>query len=152
MSSEADNTIISAFAEERVTRLTGVSRRQLRYWANESCYQPSLNVDAAEGERLRLYSFKDLVCLKVINALLNGSILIAIDADMKRMVRRFGSPSESPRYSIDHARLRGGARRQAPRAVYVLRRMRMGLCQRKGIAPAVAGYRGAPLDQLSMTG
>jgi predicted nuclease of predicted toxin-antitoxin system len=37
--------------------------------------------------------------LVVITAILNEAILIAVDADMKRMVRRFGSPNNSERYS-----------------------------------------------------
>jgi predicted nuclease of predicted toxin-antitoxin system len=37
--------------------------------------------------------------LVVITAILNKAILIAVDADMKRMVKRFGSPNNSERYS-----------------------------------------------------
>ncbi|WP_159727781.1 DUF5615 family PIN-like protein [Methylosinus sp. Ce-a6] len=34
----------------------------------------------------------------VATAILNNSILIAVDADMKRLVKRFGSPNDSPKY------------------------------------------------------
>ena len=35
----------------------------------------------------------------VATAILNQAILIAVDADMKRLVRRFGSPNNSERYA-----------------------------------------------------
>lgn len=37
--------------------------------------------------------------LVVATAILNNSILIATDADMKRLVKRFGAPNNSPKYS-----------------------------------------------------
>ncbi|WP_159727783.1 DUF433 domain-containing protein [Methylosinus sp. Ce-a6] len=71
MSSASANTVVSAFTEDQVTRLTGISQRQLRYWASDSFYKPSIKVDTTDIDGLRLYSFRDLVCLKVINALRN---------------------------------------------------------------------------------
>jgi predicted nuclease of predicted toxin-antitoxin system len=35
-------------------------------------------------------------------AILNNAILVAVDADMKRLVRRFGSPNNSERYKRLH--------------------------------------------------
>jgi predicted nuclease of predicted toxin-antitoxin system len=35
----------------------------------------------------------------VVTAIINNAILIAVDADMKRMVRRFGSPNNSEKYA-----------------------------------------------------
>ncbi|MGO9773576.1 MAG: DUF433 domain-containing protein [Roseiarcus sp.] len=63
--------IVAAFTEAQVERLTGVSQRQLRYWANDGFYAPSLTVDDADLSSMRLYSFRDLVCLKVISAIRN---------------------------------------------------------------------------------
>jgi DNA-binding transcriptional MerR regulator len=63
--------VISAFTEEQVTRLTGVSLRQLRYWARDQFFAPSLQPDADAGRSLRLYSFRDLVCLKILGHLRN---------------------------------------------------------------------------------
>jgi DNA-binding transcriptional MerR regulator len=72
MATSRSTAAIAAFTEEQVHRLTGVSQRQLRYWAQDNFFVPSL---AAEDESdlppLRMYSFRDLVCLKVINALRN---------------------------------------------------------------------------------
>ena len=73
MSKNPQNVVIAAFTEEQAERLTGVSQRQLRYWTNDAFFEPSL---AYPGDKdglpaMRLYSFRDLVCLKVINALRN---------------------------------------------------------------------------------
>lgn len=66
------NTLIAAFTEEQAERVTGVTRRQLRYWA-DGLFAPSIKVDSADLSSLRLYSFRDLVCLKVLNALRNDA-------------------------------------------------------------------------------
>jgi DNA-binding transcriptional MerR regulator len=66
-------TVIAAFTEEEVQRLTGISLRQLRYWKRTSFFTPSLTVELIEGEETRLYSFRDLVCLQVLDRLRNAS-------------------------------------------------------------------------------
>jgi uncharacterized protein (DUF433 family) len=63
--------IIVAFSEDHVERLTGVSKRQLQYWDRTGFFAPGL---AAENRRLpfsRIYTFRDVVCLKVLNTLRN---------------------------------------------------------------------------------
>jgi DNA-binding transcriptional MerR regulator len=67
------NAVIAAFTEEQVERFTGISQRQLRSWSSGSFYVPSIKLDAQDLSGLRLYSFRDLVCLKVINALRNDA-------------------------------------------------------------------------------
>jgi uncharacterized protein (DUF433 family) len=73
MTASASNPIIAAFTEEQVNRLTGISLRQLRYWAGDGFYVPSIKINDADLPNMRLYSFRDLVCLKVINALRNDA-------------------------------------------------------------------------------
>ena len=66
----SDNTI-SAFSEDHAERLTGVSKRQLRYWDRTGFFQPEM---AAENRRMafsRIYSFRDIVQLRVLNVLRN---------------------------------------------------------------------------------
>lgn len=63
--------IVSAFSEDQVQRLTGISKRQLRYWDRTGFFKPSL---AEENRRLafsRIYSFTDVVSLRVLNVLRN---------------------------------------------------------------------------------
>jgi uncharacterized protein (DUF433 family) len=69
----AASSVVAAFNDEQVERLTGVTRRQLGYWAADF-YEPSIKIDGDDRlANLRLYSFRDLVCLKVLNALRNDA-------------------------------------------------------------------------------
>lgn len=63
--------VIAAFSEEQTGRLTGVSKYQLRYWDRTNLYTPSY---AEENRRMsfsRIYSFKDIVALRVLGVLRN---------------------------------------------------------------------------------
>jgi uncharacterized protein (DUF433 family) len=65
------SNVVAAFTEEQTERLTGVSRRQLQHWDRTAFFVPSM---AAGNRRLaysRLYSFRDIVSLRVINELRN---------------------------------------------------------------------------------
>ena len=64
-----EKSAITGFTEAQAARLTGVSLRQLRYWADEGFFVPSLTTPALP--HVRLYSFRDLVSLKVLNQLRN---------------------------------------------------------------------------------
>ena len=62
--------VIAAFSEEQTEKLTGISRAQLRYWDETDFYRPSYN----ENRRIaysRVYSFRDLVALRVLDLLRN---------------------------------------------------------------------------------
>ncbi len=55
---------ISAYTADRVRRLTGLTARQIQYWDERGFIRPSLTRRKGRGRR-RLYSFRDLVSLKV---------------------------------------------------------------------------------------
>lgn len=66
-----DETVIAAFSEDHVERLTGLSKTQLKYWDRTKFYTPSL---ADENRRVafsRIYSFKDIVALRTLSVLRN---------------------------------------------------------------------------------
>jgi uncharacterized protein (DUF433 family) len=67
----ADRNVISAFSEEHVERLTGVSKHQLRYWDRTGFFVPSLADENRRRPNSRIYSFRDVVCLKVLNTIRN---------------------------------------------------------------------------------
>jgi uncharacterized protein (DUF433 family) len=74
MALKTPRAVIAAFSEEQVGRLTGISQRQLRYWALDNFFVPSLlSTKNDDLPPLKMYSFRDLVCLKVINALRNDA-------------------------------------------------------------------------------
>jgi uncharacterized protein (DUF433 family) len=68
--SEAAN-VVSAFTEEQVERLTGVSTSQLRYWDRTGFFKPSLGSDNRRDSYSRIYTFKDVASLRVLNILRN---------------------------------------------------------------------------------
>lgn len=63
--------VIAAFSEEHTERLTGVSRGQLRYWDRTGFYRPSYAEDNRRIAFSRVYSFKDIVALRVLHVLRN---------------------------------------------------------------------------------
>lgn len=63
--------VIAAFSEEQAGRLSGVSRYQLRYWDRTGFYVPSYAEENRHLAFSRIYSFKDLVALRVLNVLKN---------------------------------------------------------------------------------
>jgi uncharacterized protein (DUF433 family) len=66
-----DNSVIGAFSEEDAARLTGLSIGQLQLWDRSGFLKPSY---APENRRLpysRMYSFRDIVSLRVLGQLRN---------------------------------------------------------------------------------
>src|SRR5262245_20194400 len=63
--------IVSVFTEDEVARLTGITTHQLRYWDRHDFFSPSLAYEDRSRPYSRLYSFRDVVSLKVLNQLRN---------------------------------------------------------------------------------
>jgi DNA-binding transcriptional MerR regulator len=63
--------IIQAFSEEHVERLTGLTKRQLRHWDRTGFFVPAFAVEDRRETLSRVYSFKDLVVLRVLSVLRN---------------------------------------------------------------------------------
>ena len=63
--------IISAFSEEQVERLTGISKRQLRYWDRTDFFAPAFVSENRRVAYSRIYSFTDVASLRVLNILRN---------------------------------------------------------------------------------
>jgi DNA-binding transcriptional MerR regulator len=60
---------IVAFTTEHICRLTGLSTRQVRYWDDTEFFSPTM-VEGFRGRAFgRIYSFRDLVGLRVIAVL-----------------------------------------------------------------------------------
>mgnify|MGYP003139625675 CR=1 FL=1 len=65
-------SIIGAFSEEQAELLTGLSRAQLRSWNRSGFIRPAFgNPSAGRKAYARIYSFKDLLKLRVLNQLRN---------------------------------------------------------------------------------
>jgi uncharacterized protein (DUF433 family) len=91
MTEKMHNVVISAFTEEQAGRLSGVSTNQLRYWSRDGFFIPSLALKGDGVPSLRLYSFRDLVSLKVLNSLRNdGKIALDLLRTVKERLAHLG--------------------------------------------------------------
>ena len=64
-------SIVAAFSEEQVERLTGLSTAQLRYWDSTGFFAPKFAAENRRQAFSRIYSFKDIVALRTISVLRN---------------------------------------------------------------------------------
>jgi len=62
------NRHMDTYDSKTASRLVGVSLRQLQYWDEQDFIRPSVQLAEGRGTK-RLYSFHDLVCLKVVRDL-----------------------------------------------------------------------------------
>jgi len=63
--------VIQAFSEEHVERLTGLTKHQLRHWDRTGFFVPAFAIEDRRETLSRIYSFKDLVALRVLSMLRN---------------------------------------------------------------------------------
>lgn len=61
---------MEAYNSKSASRIVGVSLRQIQYWDEQGFIRPSVKLAQGRGSK-RLYSFHDLVCLKVMKDLLH---------------------------------------------------------------------------------
>ncbi len=66
---------LEGYRAPQACKLIGITYRQLDYWARTDLLKPSLQAAAGSGSQ-RLYSFTDLVQLKVIKQLLDTGITL----------------------------------------------------------------------------
>src|SRR4030095_12452326 len=64
---------IEGYRVPEVCRVVGISYRQLDYWARTGLVTPSIR-DASGSGTQRLYSFRDMVVLKVVKRLLDAGV------------------------------------------------------------------------------
>ncbi len=62
---------ILAFSADHVRRLTGLSERQLRYWDDTGFFRPQFASELRHRPFGRIYSFRDLVNLRIVALLRN---------------------------------------------------------------------------------
>lgn len=69
-------SLTSGFSGPMVCRLTGVTYRQLDYWARTGLVTPSVTPATGSGSK-RTYSYGDVLEVKVIKSLLNSGVALA---------------------------------------------------------------------------
>ncbi len=65
---------MEGFSVLQACRFTGCTSHQLRYWDQIGLVRPSVQSTGGRPGVRRLYSFRDLVALKVVKALLDGGM------------------------------------------------------------------------------
>ena len=71
-------------AGPQVCKIVGITYRQLDYWARTDLVRPSV-MDANGSGTQRLYSFRDLLELKVIKQMLDAGHRVAVGAQGRRV-------------------------------------------------------------------
>ena len=79
------------YSGKRAAEIVGITYRQLDYWARTGLVAPSIRGAAGSGSQ-RLYSFKDMLVLKVVKRLLDAgvslqNIRVAVEYLRRRGVR-----------------------------------------------------------------
>lgn len=69
--SDRKTNIMGAFGEDDAVRLSGVSKSQLRLWDQSGLLPASFSPENRRQPYSRVYSFRDLVSLRVLNRLRN---------------------------------------------------------------------------------
>lgn len=70
------DSMATGFSGPTVCRLTGVTYRQLDYWARTNLVTPSVTPAKGSGSK-RAYSYGDVLEVKVIKSLLNSGLSLA---------------------------------------------------------------------------
>ncbi|HWD08521.1 MAG TPA: MerR family transcriptional regulator [Actinomycetota bacterium] len=70
----AERGQVEGFTVLQACRFTGCTSHQLRYWDQIGLVRPSIQSTGGRPGVRRLYSFRDLVALKVVKSLLDGGM------------------------------------------------------------------------------
>ena len=68
-----------AFTSKQASYLTGCTSHQLRYWDKVKLVSPSIQSSNGKPGVPKLYSFRDIVSLRVVKTLLDNGMSIVID-------------------------------------------------------------------------
>ncbi len=99
-----EEIVMETYDSKTASRIVGVSLRQLQYWDEQDFIRPSVKLAEGRGTR-RLYSFNDLVCLKVVKDLAHHGFSLQMIRRCLRPLKKNTSstvrPVESLRYLTD---------------------------------------------------
>lgn len=67
---------MDGFSAQQASKLTGCTAHQLRYWDRVKLVAPSIQTTGGRPGKRRLYSFRDLVSLRVVRSLLDNGMSV----------------------------------------------------------------------------
>ena len=99
---------MDAYNSKTASRIVGVSLRQIQYWDERGFVRPSVKLAGGRGTK-RLYSFHDLICLKVVKDLTHYGMSLDRVGRCLRPLRQYaaeaGRPADSLKYVTDGEKL-----------------------------------------------
>ncbi len=99
---------MEAFNSKMVSRIVGVSLRQIQYWDERGFIRPSVRLAEGRGSK-RLYSFSDLIQLKVVKDLTKRGLSLRkvrrCLTHLKHSFPQTAEPLRSLRYLTDGDKL-----------------------------------------------
>jgi DNA-binding transcriptional MerR regulator len=99
---------MDAYDSKTASRIVGVSLRQIQYWDEQGFVRPSVKLAEGRGTK-RLYSFQDLICLKVIKDLTHHGFSLQKIRRCLKPLKEYSAqtsrPLESLKYLTDGEKL-----------------------------------------------
>ena len=99
---------MDTYDSKTASRIVGVSLRQIQYWDERGFLRPSVQLAGGRGTK-RLYSFQDLLCLKVLKDLVRCGFNLQRIRRCLRPLRQYHpetiEPSRALRYLTDGEKL-----------------------------------------------
>jgi DNA-binding transcriptional MerR regulator len=90
-----------AYDSKMASRIVGVSLRQIQYWDERGFVRPSVKPAQGRGTK-RLYSFHDLVCLKVVKDLACHGISLQKIRRCLQPLKQYAARAEQPLDSLKY--------------------------------------------------
>ena len=90
-----------AYDSKMASRIVGVSLRQIQYWDERGFVRPSVKPAQGRGTK-RLYSFHDLVCLKVVKDLAYHGISLQKIRRCLQPLKQYTAKAEPPLDSVKY--------------------------------------------------
>jgi DNA-binding transcriptional MerR regulator len=95
---------MDTYDSKTASRIVGVSLRQIQYWDEQGFIRPSVKLAGGRGTK-RLYSFQDLICLKVVKDLTHHGLSLQKIRRCLRPLKKYSvrksQPAESLKYLTD---------------------------------------------------
>ena len=92
---------MDAYDSKSASRIVGVSLRQLQYWDERDFIRPSVKLAGGRGTK-RLYSFHDLICLKVVKDLAHHGFNLQKIRRCLKPLKDDSSHTERPAQSLKY--------------------------------------------------
>jgi DNA-binding transcriptional MerR regulator len=92
---------MNTYDSKTASRIVGVSLRQLQYWDEQDFIRPSVKPAEGRGTK-RLYSFHDLICLRVVKDLAHHGFSLQKIRRCLRPLKENSSQTEHPAESLKY--------------------------------------------------